>query len=94
LASLWERFSVGLNFGSRPDKISDAMSKAEAYRSYALQCLALAQKVTDPRDQTALAHIATTWHELATREERSETQRMSSPLLMATAQQTHRLIRH
>jgi hypothetical protein len=67
------------------------MSKAETYRSYAGQCLAVAQKMTDPRNQRALIQIAIGWHKLATKEERPETERGHS---IESVQQAQRLVSH
>jgi hypothetical protein len=41
------------------------MGRAEDYRRYAAECLALAQRATDPKDRARLAEMANAFIELA-----------------------------
>lgn len=41
-------------------------SRVAIFRSYAAECLALAEKVTDKSDRKKLRDMAAGWHELAT----------------------------
>jgi hypothetical protein len=41
------------------------MSRVAAYRSYAAECLALAEKTTLENERRSLIEMAASWHELA-----------------------------
>jgi hypothetical protein len=41
------------------------MSRIAAYRNYAAECLALADKVADESGRRSLIEMAASWHELA-----------------------------
>jgi hypothetical protein len=41
------------------------MSRVDAYRAYAWECLALAESLTSERERRALIEMAAVWHEVA-----------------------------
>jgi len=41
------------------------MSRVEAYRNYAAECLALAKRTPNERERQLLVEMAAGWHELA-----------------------------
>jgi hypothetical protein len=45
------------------------MTRAEIYRTYAAECLALAQKSQNPEDRARLLQMAQAWRQLAERHE-------------------------
>ncbi len=56
------------------------MASADDYRRYAAECVALAQRMSDPAEKTALLQMAQAWHELAEmREARAAKERKESP---------------
>jgi hypothetical protein len=47
------------------------MSRAELYRTYAAECLQIAQVVSDHDHRSRLVEMARRWHELADKAERT-----------------------
>lgn len=62
------------------------MASADDYRRYAADCVALAQRVSDPAEKTALLQMAQAWHELAGKQEaRAAKERKELPGSNATS---------
>ena len=52
------------------------MTRAEKYRSYGAECIALAQKAKNTEDRARLLQMAQAWRELAERHEASDQQKL------------------
>ena len=56
------------------------MASADDYRRYAAECVALAQRMSDPAEKAVLLQMAQAWHELAEKQEaRAANERKESP---------------
>ena len=69
---LTELFVRGDIYGSGFWEAGQGLASADEYRGYAVECMALAERVTDPADKARLVQMAQAFLDLADRRHKVE----------------------